>query len=547
MRIINTIAVTVLLASGCGHDTARTSRINNPIMARPLQQTRSAKPHGESGLKVAQSGTEKNEPAENKLQTLPRIDMHSVKSGQKFIINKPGQTFPDGTSVIEHVFTGLDNEKTEPTDTSQPDKKSSSQEPAEAGKPSPPAPLPPTRQPDRNNCLYLIEKGSPREKFDAIVFATEEKYAAAVSVLGGVLRKETRYSGAAAQALAAIGGSRAARELYSEVEKGEVPEFRLAAFSALLSMGDESPDRYLVNCLSHKDATIRFWAVQASAVRSLPAAQPQIRAILGDTNQPSDIRVWAAAGVERLSPGDSQARSILLSALHGRSREISATAMDALASIGSAWSVGEIAGLLYSDDLHVAENILMVLLQMKPDAALAALDGASGGYQHTLRYKTAYMAISETPDHAAIATAIASQDALARSLAIDEAAHFKSGTSVPALAMLARSTSSSGERDHAVGALKAIGNAEAKDALIALGETASGGVVSAQFAVTKVFNDSQGALKGVMISDGKQEFMCTPGQESSYGWTLKSIEQNQALLENKDGRKLSLPVPIQPR
>ena len=540
------IVAAMLFAIGCGRDAVNTPSSNTLNMARSANHVNIAGPHEAPGTEVAQSNTEKNEPVKDKLPPPSKTDIHNVKPGQKFIINKPGQPpLPDGTSVVKHIFAGLDVESIQSQDASRPDKDNTAKKPASAGKST--TPPVPARQPDKNNCLYLIKKGTSRERFDAIAFAAKGKITNAVPVLGDVLKEETRFSGAAASALSAIGGSRAASALYSEVEKGAVPDMRLAAFSALLSMNDPSEDRYLVKCFSHKDATIRYWAVQAAAVRSLPAAQPQIRAILGDINQPSDIRVWAAAGVERVSPGDSHARSVLLSALHGHSPETAATAMDALAAIGSAWSVGEIAGLLYSNDTQIAGNILELLCRIEPANALAALENTSGGYRHTPRYKTTRMAILGTPDHAAIAEAIMSQDALARSLAIEEAAHFRSETAVPALAALARSTSGGAERDHVVAVLKAIGNTETKDTLAALGESPADTALTApQFTITRVYNDGMGNLKGVMVSDGKQEFLCSPGEEAADGWTLNSVEHGRALLENKDGRKMTLPVPAQP-
>jgi HEAT repeat protein len=528
-------------------------RIENSRMSRIPAHFEFSKPQKTLVLpKPKEAVPLKSEP--NKDANAPaKVDISKVKTGSTIVVRKPGQpALSDGSSVVQSVFSGVGNNTDQPKDSAETSKEktgTAEEKPKDVStdnkKPETPPPAP-SRIPDKKNCLYLIEKGSSRERFDAIAFAAKEKITNAVPVLGDVLKKETRFSAAAASALSAIGGSRAASALYSEVEKGVVPDMRLAAFSALLSMNDPSEDRYLVKCFSHKDATIRYWAVQAAAVRSLPAARSRLEAILADTYQLPDIKIWAAAGVERLSSGDSQARSVLLSALHGRSRETAAIAMDALASIGSAWSVGEIAGLLYSDDARVAGNILELLCRIEPANALAALENASGGYRHTPRYKTTRMAILETPDHAAIAEAIVSQDALARSLAIEEAAHFKSETAVPALAALARSTSGGAERDHAVAALKAIGNTEAKDTLTALGESpVSAAPAAPQFRVTRVYNDGLGGLKGVMISDGAQEFICSPGEEAAGGWTLKSVEQGQALLENKDGRRISLTMPAQ--
>ncbi|MBN1809549.1 MAG: HEAT repeat domain-containing protein [Planctomycetes bacterium] len=478
-------------------------------------------------------------------------DLMNLRSGSTLPIRTPGGSpLKDGSSLLSHIFSSLQQEEDKKTAPSS----GAAEAPAPGQKPpaspaAPPAsPAPQTRRADAGNFLLLLKSGSRPEKLRAMVFAATRRDRRAVPVLARMLRNEDTMSGYAAEALGVIGGRQAAAVLSRSACSARVGALRSLSLQSLAFIDDPAADAFLLKFLSHQDRSLRLQAAAIAAARGVSGADSALDALVSDPSEPQHTRIWAAAAVERSRPGDTDARRTLLSGLHCRDRSISALTVRALSVIRTTWAAGQIAGLVYSDDPVLSREILSLLLTIPRPDALAALDGVSAGLLHTARYKAVRCCIAGRPEGNSLHDAIMSQDPLARDLAVEAAGMHRINSAVPALVSLARSTTAGSEYDRAVRALASIGTRDASDALALLGEDSSHlpASPSEQLSVTRIYTDPLGDVRGVMISNGREESLYAPGRPGPGGWNFIEISGGCVILENASGRRLSLPAPTHP-
>ena len=452
VRSLWCFSAALVLAAGCNGRADRDEHPPPHIVPKPSGRKTTPKAvdikTGKSGARFAPGAVAIGQPVRS------HVDLEKSAIGKTRPHAAPGNSgIPDGASLLQHFYGGKDGLEEKKADAARgdaqtPPKEKSDKTPGKApseAQPDAASAQPPSivvpREVTADNAVRLIRKGTSGERAEAMVYAGQNRLAHAVPAIEKVLREEGPLSGIAADALAAIGTPRAVSALHGQVRHGRVPEVRARAFAGITVIDDPAADRVVMEGLSSRDAGIRYWAVRAAALRSYPGAQKALESIVSDPGEPAALAVWAAAALERLSPGDPAARRTLLAALRGREPYLSSEAIQALAAAGSSWAFGAIAGLVYSDNPAMAREIFCLLQMLPPAEALEALDSVSTGFGGLPRYRLMRAVVSRHIDGEAVAAAILSQDALARELALETAAVFKVDGAVRALGALARSTS----------------------------------------------------------------------------------------------------------